>query len=268
MFNASFPMYNFSEIEPALSTLWQGIATHLDREGVKDLPTELSHGKPLAELLSDKNLLLSQCCGYDVVSSYRGSLQPLAVPLFDVEECSAHEYSSLIVVHEDSLYDDVLQMRDTVAVANGPESHSGMSSLRHQVAAKHINGRFFSDVFYSGSHRDSLLAIRDKTADVAAIDSVTYKLLKMYRPYELKQTRVIGMTVHAPAPPYVTHVDRGSDTAERVLSALLQAFEDPNLAAVRADLLLKSIVSIDLKAYQKILDLENYAKRMGYVELG
>lgn len=267
MLIASFPMYNIPEIWDAQSAFWKGIATHLVREGIEDVPSELSLGQPLTKLLSDENMFLSQCCGYDVVRGYRDTLTTLATPVFDVSECSGCEYSSLIVVSEDCQYHDVLEMRGGSAVANGPESHSGMSALRHLVAPKNIDGSFFGSVKYTGGHMQSLELIQKGRADVAAIDCVTHKLLERYRPDAIAGTRILGRTFFAPAPPYVTHVSRGKDAYQRIKNALFEAFDDPDLDACRTYLLLKRISDQDDTIYDKVLDFEIYASKLGYPEL-
>ena len=267
MLTASFPMYNFPEIQAAQSAFWKGIATYFAREGITDLPDDLAHSQPMAKLLSDENMLLSQCCGYDVVTRYRESIMPIATPMFDVQECSGHEYSSLVIVAEDSQFQDVLEMRGCAAAANGPESHSGMSSLRHLVAPLNVGGSFFGSVTYTGGHAQSLELIQNGLADVAAIDSVTYTLLMHYRSEAIAGTRILGRTFFAPAPPYVTHVNRGSDILHRMKNALQRAFNDPDLESCRADLLLKGISDLDTANYEKVLDFETYAAKLGYPEL-
>ena len=267
MLIASLPMYSFPEIYRASSSLWRGIAKNLRREGVSDIPDELALGRPLAELWANNNLLLSQCCGYDVVRRYRDTLIPLATPVFDVPECSGREYSSLIVVSDGCPYGDVLEMQGTVVVANGPESHSGMSSLRQLVAPKHTNGRFFNDTIYSGSHAASLDMIRAGKADIAAIDCVTFRLLELHKPEAVTDIKILGRTFHAPAPPYVTHTLRGYDTAGRLRTALLETFADPDYKTDRAALLIKGIDLTDMNIYEKITDFEIYAAKLGYPHL-
>jgi ABC-type phosphate/phosphonate transport system substrate-binding protein len=260
-------MYSFPELHSASSSLWRGIAKHLRREGMTDVPDDLAQGRPLAELWSNNSLLLSQCCGYDVVRRYRDTLIPLATPVFDVPECSGREYSSLIVVSDESHYIDVLDMHGTIAVANGPESHSGMSSLRQLVAPKHNNGRFFSNTIYSGSHAASLDLIRKGKADIAAVDCVTFRLLEVHKPETVVGIKILGRTFHAPAPPYVTHAHRGDDVADRLRTALLHAFHDPYHETDRAALLIKGIDPTDMNIYEKITDFEVYAAKLGYPHL-
>ena len=261
---ASLPMYAIPEIGKASSSFWQGIARYLKLEGVKHVPSRLEFDQPVANLWSDSNLLFSQCCGYDVVRRYRNSLIPFAVPLYAVHECADDEYSSLVVVNEFCRFDDVLDMQGTVVAVNGPESHSGMSALRHLVAPSNEKGRFFSQVKISGSHINSLEMIRRQQADIAAIDCVTYTLLAAYRPEALESTRVIGRTYHAPAPPFVTHMARGLDTVKRIGTAISRAFEDTSLAPARHALFLKDIKPVDINIYQKVVDFEHYAAELGY----
>ena len=267
MLTASFPMYNIPEIWSAQSAFWKGIANYLKREGILDVPTELSHGQPLASLLLDDNILLSQCCGYDVVRGYRETLIPIAAPVFDVSQCSGHEYSSLIIVAEDCPFHDVLEMGGCSVAVNGPESHSGMSALRHLVAPKNVDGTFFGSVIYSGGHVQSLELIQQGSAEIASIDSVTYALLEHYRPKAISGMRILGRTFFAPAPPYVTHIRRGNDVSFQVKNALLRAFADPSLESCRSDLFLKGISDLDANIYEKVLDFEVYAAKLGYPEL-
>ena len=264
MYIASLPMYNIPEIRKASASLWNGIAKYLRLEGVGNVPDRLVFDQTLHNLWSDSNLMFSQCCGYDVVNRFENKLTPLAVPHFDVAACTGGEYSSLVVVGEDCPYDDVLEMRGTVAAINGPESHSGMSSLRQLVASRHKNGRFFNAIMISGAHIKSLAMLRCRQADVAAIDCGTYALLSVYQPKALAGTRVLGRTYHSPAPPYVTRTEYGNNMAERMRTALLRAFEDPAITSARQALFLKRIKEADIDAYQKISEIEKYAANVGY----
>jgi len=264
MLIASLPMYNIPEISKASSSLWSGIAKYLRLEGIKKVPDKLVFDQTLHTLWNDPDLLLSQCCGYDVVRRFESTLTPLAVPYFDVDECKDGEYSSLVVVGDDCRFDDVLDMHGTIAAINGPESHSGMSSLRHLVAPRHTDGRFFNDVLISGAHVESLGMLRRQEADVAAIDCVTYTLLSAYQPEALAGTRVLGRTYHSPAPPYVTRTGYGNNFIEQVRTALMRAFEDPTLTQARQALFIKKINWIDVNSYQKISEIENYAANLGY----
>ena len=246
------PMYDMPEVRKALDSLWRGFAINAQREGLRDVPKGLVHGRPLDQLWNDPDLWFSQCCGYDLVNGYAGRLVPIAIPRYGAPECDGSDYASVIVVHEDNKVDCVLEMRGAVCVINGPDSHSGMNALRALIAPVSSRGRFFSRVKVSGTHAGSLDMIRRGEAEVAAIDCVTYALLGRYRPDALSGIRKLGRTYWAPGIPYVTRATLAEDTIDRIRAAVFRTFADPGLATVRQALLLQGVDEIHLSEYKRI----------------
>ena len=258
---ASMPMYDIPEVRAALDSLWHGLAANLRREGLRDVPKGLVHGRRLNQLWNDPDLWFSQCCGYDLVNGYADRLIPIATPRYGAPECDGYDYASVIVVGEDNEADDVLDMRGAVCVINGPNSHSGMNALRALVAPVSERGRFFTHVKVSGNHAGSLEMIKRGEADVAAIDCVTYALLGRYRPDALAGIRKLGRTYPAPGIPYVTRATLAEDTIARMRAAVFQTFADPALATVRQALLLQGIQEIHLSEYKRILEFQEFSAR-------
>ena len=261
---ASLPMYNFPEIHAALNTFWKGLINHLKKEGVNNLPQKLSHGRSVRSLWNDPQLSISQCCGYDLIGRYQNSLVPVAVPHFSAPGCSGSEYSSFILVKDNNPARDIMDMQGRVAVINGPESHSGMSALRHLVASHSFQGEFFSNIKISGSHIDSIDYIKQGLADVAPIDCITYALLEKHRPQSVWGLRILGRTFCAPAPPYVIRKADETQWSERFWNALSAAYEDPALRSARQSLFLKDIERITVDYYEKTRNFEEYAANLDY----
>ena len=246
-------MYDFPEVREATDALWKGIARHFKAEGLEDVPNHLVHDQSLQALWSDPSLLFSQCCGYDVVYSFKERLQVLATPRSAAPGCVGTDYASVIVVPEYCQYEDVLDMHGAVAVINGVESHSGMNALFGLVAPRSLEGKFFSEVKISGSHAASLAMLQKDEADIASIDCITYALLQRYRPGALRGTRKLGFTYRAPTPPYVTRRDVDLPIVECMKNALINAFKDPLLASTKELLLLEGIEVQSTDAYRRII---------------
>jgi hypothetical protein len=261
---ASLPMYDLPEVRPALDALWAGLARHLAREGVPDLPCALTHDAPLDAAWSSTDLLFSQCCGYDLRNEYAGRLRPLATPCYGAPGCVGPAYASVVVVAENSLARSLEDLRGGICAINGWNSHSGMSALRALIAPLSRGGRFFARVEVSGSHGASMAMIARGAADVAAIDCVVHALLVRHRPDAVAGTLPLGHTPQAPAPPFVTRAGAGHETIARLQAALFRAFDDPSLEAARADLLLAGIEVLPLAAYHRIRGFERFAARRGY----
>ena len=256
-------MYDLPEVRKATGALWRALAAHMRRHGVRNVPDDLSHDQPVRDLWSSPDLLFSQCCGFDVINRYKGRLRPIATPHFCAPGCHAENYCSVIVVAADCDFSDVRKMAGTIAVINGPESHSGMSALRHLVCSRHTGGSFFSEVKISGSHAASLDLVRHGRADVAAIDSVTLELLRCNRTGTMDGLKILGTTYSAPAPPYVVSAGLPEHEAVMIQNALLDTFNDPALAGCRARLLLKSLSLVRREDYWLHEAFKDYALKQG-----
>ncbi|MFQ5565623.1 MAG: phosphate/phosphite/phosphonate ABC transporter substrate-binding protein [Paracoccaceae bacterium] len=264
MRTASLPMYDLPEVRAAMAAFWASLAGNLRRQGIAGVPDRLVHDRPVSELWNDPGLLFSQCCGYDVLHRYHSRLAPVATPHFAAPGCEGGQYASMVVVAEDCPFDDVRDMRGTVAVINGAESHSGMNALRHLVSERHVGGQFFADVKVSGSHLASLEMVRRRRADVAAIDCVTLALIRRHVAGAMRGVRVLGETYRAPAPPYVVRASAPADEREKVRAALAETFGDRATADCRETLLLQGVTPASHEDYRVLGDFQEHAGRLGY----
>lgn len=258
----SLPMYDFPEIRRATDAWWQGIAQHFQRVGIDAANLSLLHDQPVRDLWSDEQLLMSQCCGFDVVFGYRDVLEVLVTPVYTVEGCAGGHYHSRVVVHQDSGLQHLADLRGKVAAINGPESHSGMNSLLSLIQPLSTAGSFFSQIKVSGAHADSLRLLQQREVDVAAIDCITYALLERYRPEAVVDMVTIAHTDSAPCPPYVTRKVWRHEEQQRMRQALFAAFNDPALAEVRQALLIESVVEQAPEFYRAIPERFGFDQRL------
>ncbi len=260
-------MYDFDEVRGAHGILWSGVARKLQTAGVEGVPAALDRSRGVHELWTDPGLLLSQCCGADLVGRYAGTLALVATPLYSAPGCDGCLYSSVVLVAEDSPATEISDLHNAVCVVNSRESHSGANALRALVAPLSRGGRFFSRVVTSGSHPASVAVVARGEADVAAIDCVTYALLERYRPPLLEGTRRLCDTASAPGIPFVTRVGSAPDRIRQLQSALLEAFEEPEVRATGAAVFIDGVEILPLSAYDRIIEFQRLAAAQGYPEL-
>lgn len=151
----------------------------------------------------DPYLLLSQTCGYPLMTRLHQRVQLLAVPSYQAEGFAGSHYRSRLIVPQHSPVQTLADLRGAVAVINNPDSHSGMNALRHAVAPLAVDGSFFSAVRVSGSHVASIEQVRCGQAAVAAIDPVTWAHLLDEQPQALAPLRTLGWSAPAPGLPLV-----------------------------------------------------------------
>lgn len=264
---AGLPMYDLVELRPATEAWWQGLARAFRREGLEEVPEELTREPSAERLWQAPDLLFGQTCGYPLTHDFADRLRLIATPCYAASGCSGPRYRSLIIVREDEAADGLPALRGRAAVINAPDSHSGCNSLRALVAPLAVDGHFFGRVSVSGSHLGSLHALQTGAADVAAIDCVLHALLARHRPSALAGLRTLLGSPSAPGLPYVTSPRRSSDAVRRLRAGLLQALGDPALAACRGDLLIDGAAVLSLQDYAVIPEMERRARALGYDEL-
>lgn len=257
---ASLPWYDFEEVRPETDRFWSALVAAFRGRGIPGVPEQIDRTSPFEEQWKSGRLLFSQACGYDVILAHRDRLKVVATPVYDADGCSGPNYSSVIVVREDSLPRCFEDLRGTRAVINSPTSHSGMNIFRSMVAPFHEDGRFFEEVLQTGSHEASIASLARNQADVAAIDCITWSLLARRRPGLLTHVRVLARTPRMPAPPFVT----GSETADRDIEAMRDALTEILATKSFTETGLRGIEVLPSDAYAPLFDLERTAQRQGY----
>ena len=263
---ACLSWYALPETEAAQDALWGVIGRHMRRAGI-DAPEALARNVAIPAVFCDPDLLLAQCCGYDIVYGFAASLSLLATPRYAAPGCHESSYRSYVLVRDDNEARGLADLRDGVCAINSFNSHSGANVLRTLVAPFAAQGRFFAGVKVTGAHLESLALLKSGEADVMAMDCVLHALLARYRPAALAGTRILAASATAPAPPIVTSASAGADRVARIREALIAAMDDPASQAAREALLIDGVEVLPLRSYQRIVEIEAEALGHGYFEL-
>lgn len=218
---ASFPWYDLPSVQWANDSLWRATG----------YPGELKRDRTTSELWHDPDLLVTQACGLDLFLS-EAPIEPIAAPVFDLD-CDAGMYFSYIVGN----------INGRVAAVNSLSSRSGWSALLTKCTPQRV--------VVTGSHRASLAALRSGTADVAAIDAVTWSIIKRDSPAEISGLEIADRSSDAPSPPYV--VRRGVDH-ENVFRSLHTAIGLAESLNAKSALRVKDITPVQRCHYFPIQD--------------
>ncbi len=264
---AALPPYDLPEVRAAMDDWWRGLAEHLRRAGVDNVPTALTRGDDPWTYWEAPNLLIGQTCGYPLVTRLAGKVRAVATPCYASVHCDGPLYGSLIMVHQDDPATALADLAGRRAAFNDHLSHSGYNILRASVAPLATDGRFFAEVLESGSHRDSLAMVRTGKADIMTMDCVSFALVARHAPAELDGTRIMGMTERARGLPYVTPLSTDDEIRTRLFDGLMAAGNDPALAAARDALLLSGFVAADNDDYAPIAAMAKKAAELGMVDL-
>ena len=263
---ASLPMYDLPELHTLTDAWWANLARALRIEGydTNRIPAALTRNPIQGLEWRDPELLLSQCCGYDLTHDAAPFLQLIGTPIYAVEDCDGPYYRSLIIVRASHPGDTLADLRGEVCAINASGSHSGYNVLRFMLAPLAQGQAFFRTVKTSGSHTASLQMVQTQVADCAAIDCVSFALLQRYRPAVTAGLRVLERSPLAPGLPYVTSLERSEQELAHIINAVHNVFVDHSCAYLRDALLLSDLEHVPLSRYQSLLTMEQQAIAMDY----
>jgi ABC-type phosphate/phosphonate transport system substrate-binding protein len=263
---ASLGMYDHPGQRAANDRLWAGIAERLIARGVHGVPRRLHRDTSVDRLWHDPGLLFGQACGYPLVT-HPLPLRVLALPVYAAPGSGAGRHRSLIVARAGDPTPSLAGFRGRRAAINDIVSNTGMNLFRAAIAPLAGRELFFAGVTITGAHRDSIRAVVDGTADLAAIDAVTYDGLIRFEPTLVAGVRIVAETPSSPTLPFVTARDTPLDIVAALRLALEDAIADPALADVRAALALIGIVPTQAESFAELRIIARRAAEIGYPEL-
>ncbi|WP_426130591.1 phosphate/phosphite/phosphonate ABC transporter substrate-binding protein [Pararhizobium sp. PWRC1-1] len=262
---ASLAMYaSPPPLAEATAKLWDFLSQALKRTGLDEVPAKLDDAVDYHQAWTRPDLMLAQTCGFPYVKHLRGKVKLVATPVYGHPGCDGPLMCSFIVVAKDSGAQSVEDVRGGRAAINQPDSNSGVNLFRAVVAPLSRDGRFFSSVIETGGHRNSIAAITNRKADVAAIDCVTYGNMLRFDPESLAGIRILAETFNGPGLPLITRADASDAEVALMRQILQQAIAEPSLATMRDVLCLQDFAVLSDADYEPLAELERQAQRLGY----
>lgn len=238
---ASLGMYDFGAAEVANDRLWALIRDRLRGRGIT-APEALTRGEHAYwDTWQSPDLLLSQTCGYPFRARLHGTVTYVGTPDYGVEGCAPGQYRSVFVARADDPRRDVLEFGGAGFAYNEALSQSGWAAPQTHAAKL---GLRLPPVLQTGGHRLSAQAVADGRADIAALDAVTFALMRDADPVAAK-LRVVGMTDPTPGLPFITARARDPAPIFDAVSEAIAVLSPPDRAALH----LKGLVRLPVADY-------------------
>ncbi|WP_112323517.1 phosphate/phosphite/phosphonate ABC transporter substrate-binding protein [Oceanibium sediminis] len=228
---ASLPMYALPGTGPYWAALWAHFAAHLRAAGLP-APGVLHQPADLHRHWRDPRLLLSQTCARPMKLGLHAFVRPVAAFHYDLPGCGAGQYYSTLIARVDG------PASGRVAY-NGPDSQSGFGVLG-PLGIDPTGG------VCTGAHVASVRAVQRGVADIAAIDSYTWRLLGR-QPGARAGLRVIAVTPPTPGTPLITGP---RFDPEDLRAALARAMAEAPRALLRRLALRRALVAVDPDDYR------------------
>lgn len=221
---AQLPMYDWPEVRAETDTLWAAIAEQLAAAGIL-APGDLDRTTPAEEGWRSPDLLVGQTCGRPYVNGLTGRVTLLGRPTYDADGAGPGRYCSILVARSADGRRSLDEFRGTVAACNSETSQSGWAALIDALPDSETLAGFFGAVRFTGGHRESIRAVAEGAADIAAIDCVAWALAQRHEP-AARDLKEVGRSPDYPSLPFITGNRRGADETRRIGEALRRAVAD------------------------------------------
>ena len=245
---ACLDMYNWPESRDAFDRLWHDCRDGL-RESGFDAPQDLSHdGEDLAAAAQDGRLILGQVCG--ITFARANHRQPTYRPLGALIGADGNGprgyYTSVLIAHDASA--SIQALLSKRFAVNGWTSYSGWYGLRHHLITSGLSIDLPLTVI-SFAHRRSVEMVASGDADWAAIDSISWGMLKRIAPRLTASVYVIDQTMAVPGLPLITSYHTPNNVAAFLQQRISQYFDTPQGRSDFAALGITGMEIIDSAAY-------------------
>jgi len=259
-------MYNLPEMRGANTAFWQAVRQELANRGPIVAAMLEFERKPVPEEIEPETLL-TQVCGYPLQTIYRGQATLLGAPVYAVDHCDGPSHTGVFIVHRNSAFRTLPDLRGCHLVFNSVHSNSGMNLPRRAIAEIAHGRPFFGSIVETHGQPGNIERVARGEADATCVDCVTYAFFCRHRPRLGDMTRVLATTPSSPSIPFVTSSATPEDVRRKLQGALFAVARDPAWRDVRAGLMLSDIAPVELASYAVQLRYEREAAELGYPKL-
>ncbi len=222
---------------------------------------EMVQRKTYAEvnfLIEEGSIDIAFVCSRPYVEGHRDfGMELLCVPV-----CfGLTEYYSYFIVHNDSPFESIEDLRGTVFAFSDPLSNTGMLVPVYILAQRgETPESFFRRHIFTYSHDISIDSVADGFVDGAAVDSLIWEYLTAREPTRTAQTRIIHRSAPSAIPPVVVSPHIDPDLKEQLRSAFLGMHEEPEGREILERVLIDRFTTIEDSAYDSIRQMEIFCQ--------
>ena len=214
-------MYDLPEVVEHTNAMWSAIGSRIPN--APKWLTRPSTTEEMHALWRHPELVLGQTCGWPLVTELSGLVKSGALKVVGTFWYHTSHVGGYYSAHHVTTPLG-LSARNPRSAVNSYESLSGWVSHAYR------NTEAITSVLLTGSHVETLRAIRDDRADMGSIDAVTHDLLLKHRPSELEGVTVSDGELTVPCLPLIT-----TRPVEQIRDRRDSPWDDPDRRPSHAD---------------------------------
>ena len=252
---AQLNWYLFDSSAAAFTAFWGAVRHYLASHDITSYDIRydeaLYHPSQTAQSLADNaTLALGQLCGVNFARNGTGRLSYLASYVLDDETVPAGMYNSVILTRQPKSLASILAAPQTLSAAiSEPDSFSGRFAL-YSVFSPEFTAPPFKAEHYTGDHLETVRAIAGGTAEIGAVDCLSWHIIRRAYPDMASAIHIAGRSAAFPGPPLVCSASIRPQIKADLLEAMLAAFDDDNISQQMRRIGITGITRLGETAYR------------------
>lgn len=172
-------------------------------------------------------------------------------------------YNAYIIVHKDSPYKSLRDLKGKSFAFTDPKSNTGKLVPTYMVA-KNFNSKpenFFSKIIYTRSHDKSIEAVAKKLVDGASVDSLIYDYAARKNPVYTSLTKVIEKSPSYGIPPVVVTKGFNPELKKNIKDVFLNMHNDTEGKRILDGIMVDKFIIPKDSDYNSVREMENWLKK-------
>lgn len=226
--------------------------------------------RTINELLATGAVDAAFICGlpYVLLKDGRKEVQLLVAPIMKNPRYQDKPiYYSDLIVHRDSSYHKVEDLRGKIFIFNDKISNSGYNLPRNFLIKNGLKKGFIKKSVRSGSHESSIKAVANRSADFSFVDSLVLDFELEKGSNYASDVRVIRSIGPSGIPPLVINSNLDQELKLKLKNALLQMHHNPTGRQILKEALLKRFEEVSDSNYDDIRNKNESAKAADYLTI-
>ena len=189
------------------------------------------------------------CSGPYALGKEKYGIELLVTPQIQ----NSHFYQSYLIVHKNSTFGSLEDLRGGIFAFTDPDSNSG--KLVPTVWLAQMGEKpetFFRKTIYTYSHDNAILAVAKGLVDGAAVDGLIWEYYHQKNPTFTSKTRVIRKSEPYGIPPIVASKSLTPQMKTRIRRELFSMHQDPEGQKILNELLIDRFISPHDEWYDSI----------------
>ncbi len=199
------------------------------------------------------------CSGPYALGKAGYGFEGLATPIIRGEPY----YHSYLIVHKESAYQNLSDLRGLVFAFTDPESNSGALVPKYWLRQINASPTFFKNVTYTYSHDNSIMAVAKGLVDGAAVDGHIWEFYQRHNPFYTRQTRIIKKSQPFGSPPLVASKFMSDELKAEIKQVVLSMHTRAQGKKILDELMIDRFVPVEEKWYRPVRHMYAEVERSG-----